>query len=270
MSHAVFIKNSILSNIVEKLHQTAEKMRKLMNKNWYDNVAIVAFLCLFIFPVGLFALWKNKEISLTWKYFVSAFFGILIIATIVRKVDENNQQERQQQIAANTYQSLKKPDVPVVLYSEEETKNYVLEIEKRLNKIDEPVSKAVKQFKQFTRYLANGQTSIVEAYQAAKVAKETTDNASTRISNISLSERLPDTVKSMLRKALSSATTANYMRMTAYEAIMEYYDSGKPSYMNTFYEKIDGANNFVVVAAIALMEAKEYVGISSKQGAGKN
>lgn len=46
---------------------------------WYDKTWLVVLLCVFFFPVGLYALWKNSQISKGWKIGVTVIIGFLVI-----------------------------------------------------------------------------------------------------------------------------------------------------------------------------------------------
>jgi hypothetical protein len=52
------------------------------SKKWYDNTFIVVLLCIFFFPVGLYALWMNQSIGKGWKIAVSLFFAVVVIGAI--------------------------------------------------------------------------------------------------------------------------------------------------------------------------------------------
>jgi hypothetical protein len=47
--------------------------------SWYDKIWLVAVLCIFLFPLGLYALWKNSTISQFWKIGVTVLITIIII-----------------------------------------------------------------------------------------------------------------------------------------------------------------------------------------------
>lgn len=49
-------------------------------KKWYDNTWVVVLLCIFFFPVGLYALWKNSTIKKGWKITVTVLIGLIVIA----------------------------------------------------------------------------------------------------------------------------------------------------------------------------------------------
>jgi hypothetical protein len=57
------------------------------SKKWYDKTWLVVLLCIVVFPVGLFALWKNASISNGWKIGVSVFFALVIIANFGNSKD---------------------------------------------------------------------------------------------------------------------------------------------------------------------------------------
>lgn len=56
-------------------------------QKWYDKTWLVVVLCIFFFPVGLYALWKNASIAKGWKIGVTAFFALAVIANLASKKD---------------------------------------------------------------------------------------------------------------------------------------------------------------------------------------
>jgi hypothetical protein len=54
-------------------------MKNTTTTAWYDNNLTVLVLLIFFFPVGLYALWKNKNISKILKIIVTGFFVFLMI-----------------------------------------------------------------------------------------------------------------------------------------------------------------------------------------------
>lgn len=49
---------------------------------WYDKTWLVIVLCIFFFPVGLYALWKNATISKGWKIGVTVVIALIVLAQI--------------------------------------------------------------------------------------------------------------------------------------------------------------------------------------------
>jgi len=49
---------------------------------WYDKTWLVIVLCIFFFPVGLYALWKNATISKGWKIGVTVVIVLIVLAQI--------------------------------------------------------------------------------------------------------------------------------------------------------------------------------------------
>lgn len=54
-------------------------MESTTQPQWYDKKWLVAVLCIFFFPVGLYALWKNKDISKWWKVGVTAMIALGVL-----------------------------------------------------------------------------------------------------------------------------------------------------------------------------------------------
>jgi hypothetical protein len=51
-------------------------------EKWYDKTWLVVILCLFIFPIGLYALWKSSKIAKGWKIAWTVIIGVLAIASL--------------------------------------------------------------------------------------------------------------------------------------------------------------------------------------------
>ena len=51
-------------------------MKKVL---WYDNNVIVIILLIVLFPIGIYALWKNQNIAKSIKVIVTGFFVFIIL-----------------------------------------------------------------------------------------------------------------------------------------------------------------------------------------------
>jgi hypothetical protein len=56
---------------------------------WYNKTWLVITLCIFILPVGIYALWKNQSISKGWKITVVVIIALIAIANF-GKDDKNS------------------------------------------------------------------------------------------------------------------------------------------------------------------------------------
>jgi len=78
------IQQSSTVNNPDKIMATSN-FETLQNKNstkWYQKTWLVIILCIIVFPVGLYALWKNSTIKLGWKIVITAIIALIIIANI--------------------------------------------------------------------------------------------------------------------------------------------------------------------------------------------
>ncbi len=51
-------------------------------EQWYDKTWLVIVLCIFVFPVGLYALWKSEQFSKTWKIAGTVLVAFLVVGAI--------------------------------------------------------------------------------------------------------------------------------------------------------------------------------------------
>lgn len=77
---------------------------------WYDNKAVVIALLFFFFPVGLYAMWKNKKFSNKTKWIVSGFFGFLVL---VSGISDNKQATQITKIKTPTAVKTQLTETPV-------------------------------------------------------------------------------------------------------------------------------------------------------------
>ena len=72
-------------------------MKNEEEKKWYDNTAIIILLIVLFFPVGLYGLWKSRNLSTGWKIVILGLFAIAITvamkegktSTTANKVDSS-------------------------------------------------------------------------------------------------------------------------------------------------------------------------------------
>ena len=67
-------------------------MENQQQQSWYDNKIAVTTLCIFLFPVGLYGLWKNNQISKGWKIGVTVLISIVFLAAMDNKKAKVNTQ----------------------------------------------------------------------------------------------------------------------------------------------------------------------------------
>jgi len=65
--------------------ETTRTTAQTTTAQWYDKTGLVIFLCIFLFPIGLYALWKSPKYSKGWKVFGTAFIGVLVIMVATDK-----------------------------------------------------------------------------------------------------------------------------------------------------------------------------------------
>ncbi|MBD1399048.1 zinc ribbon domain-containing protein [Pontibacter sp. JH31] len=74
-------------SINQGLPSAAAKMNE--NNKWYDNKLLTHILLMFMFPVGLFALWKTKTIAKWWKITATCIVTLMVVIGFSSSEDEN-------------------------------------------------------------------------------------------------------------------------------------------------------------------------------------
>lgn len=85
------------------------------SKKWYNNTGLVILFIIVFFPVGLYALWKNENISKNWKIVISSGIVFLLIVGI----GSDGQIEEPFDLKKEKQDQLRK----IAFYSEENLKN---------------------------------------------------------------------------------------------------------------------------------------------------
>lgn len=52
---------------------------------WYEKTWLIIILCIIIFPIGLYALWKNSSISKGWKIIVTVIISLIVLTNLGSK-----------------------------------------------------------------------------------------------------------------------------------------------------------------------------------------
>lgn len=61
------------------------------SSGWYEKTWLVIVLCLLIFPVGLYALWKNSKINKGWKIAITIFIAIIVFTKLNSEKNIDNE-----------------------------------------------------------------------------------------------------------------------------------------------------------------------------------
>lgn len=88
--------------------QSKNFMENFTEKKWYDNTSTVILLCIFIFPIGLYGLWKNQSIAKGWKIGVTAFVVLILFSVISGKNKSANSNTNSQNSEAQKYATYQK------------------------------------------------------------------------------------------------------------------------------------------------------------------
>ena len=76
--------------------------------HWYNKTWLVVVLCIFFFPIGLYALWKSLVISKGWKIGGTILVGLLVIASINDKYDTTKSKNSKSTSVQNETSTTKK------------------------------------------------------------------------------------------------------------------------------------------------------------------
>lgn len=115
---------------------------------WYDKTWLVIVLCIFFFPVGLYALWKSSVISKGWKIGGTIVIGIFVIVALndKDKKSDNN-------LSLNTIEQPKLTQAQKDSIETEKKKQIELEAQQKREQEMKEKSLDVRQF--FADYKGN-------------------------------------------------------------------------------------------------------------------
>ncbi|HMN07127.1 MAG TPA: hypothetical protein PKD45_15535 [Flavobacteriales bacterium] len=77
-------------------------MEETQTKKWYDRTWLVVLLCIFFFPVGLYAIWKSRRIALVWKISYTVLLALALFLPRTEKEESTSIAQDKTQAAAPT------------------------------------------------------------------------------------------------------------------------------------------------------------------------
>lgn len=60
---------------------------RLNHSKWYDKTWLVFILCAFLFPIGIYALWKNTTLTKNGKIVATSIIAIIVISQLANKIN---------------------------------------------------------------------------------------------------------------------------------------------------------------------------------------
>jgi hypothetical protein len=116
--------------------------------------------------------------------------------------------------------------------------------------------KDIKNFERTDRLYGQGRTSLSSAYQAAKKAKQSCDNAhSTIVNNLGELEKIPADLQPILKEVNNNFELFYNTSESAYSKAMDYYETGKNKKAFNYAEDIEYANFYLGTAVKNLNDA---------------
>lgn len=71
-------------NSLQNNFQT-NNIQPINSSRWYEKIWLLIILCVFLWPLGLLGVWKNKKISQPVKIFLSLFYAYVLYFSFFRK-----------------------------------------------------------------------------------------------------------------------------------------------------------------------------------------
>lgn len=60
---------------------------------WYNNKSVVVLLCIFFFPVGLYAIWKSEVVKFGWKIGYTVIIALVLLGSLSPKTEPTQKVE---------------------------------------------------------------------------------------------------------------------------------------------------------------------------------
>lgn len=137
------------------------------NEKWYQKTWFIIIMLIFLFPVGLFLMWKYKKFNKIARYIITGLFALAFVVVLAGGPQETEQQAEQ------TPDESEVVDVEAEQKEADEAlKNAILQFEKEIYVTEEPALLAIENYTSQANRLAEGEVSIYDVYKAASIAKE--------------------------------------------------------------------------------------------------
>ncbi|WP_110933795.1 hypothetical protein [Paenibacillus bouchesdurhonensis] len=142
---------------------------------------------------------------------------------------------------------------------EDKTEQYAAYVDDFMQEISEAENKANPVFENYVEKMnaaADGSASLLDAYEAAKKAKEQASQLHADFFKIKVPSDLPKDAKSLLEEAKTELSTAYFVREKAYKSAMAYLDEQKVSHLDAFKENMESSDKFMLSGATKMAQAK--------------
>ena len=77
-------------------------MENPIANHWYEKKWLVVLLCVLLFPLGLYGLWKNSSISISWKIGGTVIVSLLVLLAISDKNEKSNENLKSEENTSST------------------------------------------------------------------------------------------------------------------------------------------------------------------------
>ncbi len=230
------------------------------NEKWYQKTWFIIIMLIFLFPVGLFLMWKYKKFNKIARYIITGLFALAFVVVLAGGPQETEQQAEQ------TPDESEVVDVEAEQKEADEAlKNAILQFEKEIYATEEPALLAIENYTSQANRLAEGEVSIYDVYKAASIAKEKCKQVQHAYYKIEV-PKVGKEIEELLKDTKSELSTAYMVKAEAFDSAMAFLDNQKPSDLQKFEDRAVEADKFIMSAVKHLFEAKDKAGIELEEG----
>jgi hypothetical protein len=214
------------------------------------------------FPVGVYALWKNRRFSRNAKLTISAIVAVFVFIIGSADDEAGSAATTPQTSSANNSVQTTSAVKPAKFVPSEALKQQVKTFEQNLTGLEKPALTRIESFSNAANNLGT-KYSIYDLYSYADGAEKACYSVWRKYSDLDnqIPSGLPKNIVKMLEESVENMQTAYYTKREAFKYAKKFLDDQKPSNMQKYKDEMQASQAFVISAVAKLTEAKMELGM---------
>lgn len=238
------------------------EMAKAEKPKWFDRKFWVFFWLIIFFPVGVYALWKNRRFSRNAKLIISAVVAVIVFMVGSADDETGSTVTPPKTSAVNNSGQTTNAVKPAKFVPSEALKQQVKAFEQNLTGLEKPALTRIESFSNAANNLGT-KYSIYDLYSYADGAEKACYSVWREYSDLDnqIPSGLPKNIVKMLEESVENMQTAYFTKREAFKYAKKFLDDQKPSNMQKYKDEMQASQAFVIGAVAKLTEAKMELGM---------